>query len=184
MRSMILVVMVLVAITLSSVYLVATDAETSEEVMMSFLEELLTASPETYEELFKINIFDQLEVDTYVLNHYTHMATERMMKNIVGNATVGIASRVAYETNSKVTVDTIEITSAQTSDNKIYYNFTGVSRVTSIDSNEIYDYPLQGQIGLLIEDEVYKVDTLRLFTINLLDHRMRDIEQQEDLYQN
>ncbi len=173
MRNAIITLVAIVVIISSSFYLVISQEAKPEDLMKIFLEQLLTATPETYDEIFHINIFDQLEVDTYTIHTYSPIATDRLMLNIVANRIIGYSSEVAFRTNSNVTLDSLEITLTQTSDEKIYFDFKGTTRVTSIETLEIVDYPIVGQIGIKDVDGTYKVDTLKFYTIDLLDH-LRD----------
>jgi hypothetical protein len=170
MRNAIIVLTTILLIITSSFYLVAIQEPSPEDVMVTFLETLLVATPEKYDQIFHINIFDQLEVDTYTLDTYASMATDRMMISLVANRTVALSSEVAYKTNSYVSLRDLEITLTQESDHKTYFNFKGITRVTTIESSDFIDYPLVGQIGIVEVDGVLKVDALKLFTIKMLDH--------------
>lgn len=173
MKNTILTLILIIVLIASGIYLSKSQEDCPEEIMMSFLEELLTASPENYDEIYHINIFDQLDTDTYTIDTYASMATERMMVNMVANRTIGISSEVAYKSHSNVTLENLEITSTQESDEKVYFDFKAITKVKSIDTLEERDYPLVGQIGLKKMNDTFKVDTLKFYSIELLEHLMQ-----------
>lgn len=163
-------VILIIGIILIGIYFTSSKEKTPEEVATVFLEKLLTATPQTEGEIFEINIFNQLNVDTYIIENYSEIATERMMKYLYKNRIIGYSSKIAYNSNSNVTLNQLELASPQTSEGKIYYNFKGITKVTSIADGTVIEYPITGQLGLKLEDEVPKVDTLKFFSIKLLTH--------------
>jgi len=173
MRNKLILIVLTLLITVTSFYVVSSKETEPEEVMMIFLEKLLTATPETDDEIFHINIFGRLDIDTYTINNYSDIATERMMIYMLENRLIGYSSSVALETSSNINVQSVEITSTQTSDGKIYFDFKGVTKIVSTDTSEIFEYPIVGQIGIKSVDGVPKVDTCRFYTIELLDHPFR-----------
>lgn len=172
MKKTILAFSLIIALIASGIYLSNSQKDSPERLMRFFLEELLTASPEKYDEIYHINIFDQVDMDTYTIDTYSPMATERMMISLVANRTIGISSEVAYKSHSNVTLENLEITLTQESDEKIYFDFKATTKVTSIDTLEEVNYPLAGQIGIKKLDDTLKVDTLKFYTIELLEHLM------------
>lgn len=173
MRNMIITFAMIILIIVSSFCAVDLKVTTQEDVMMIYLDKLLTTTPETEEEIFHINIFGRLDIDTYIISNYSEIATERMMKYMLGNGLIGYSSGVAFKTNSNVNIKHIEITSTQTSDGKIYFDFKGVTEVVSVVNSESFEYPIVGQIGIKSVDGLSKVDTCRFFTIDLLDYPFR-----------
>ena len=177
MKKKMIAILLITLIIGSSVFFIYNEKhESPEELALIFLEQLLTATPYTQSEIFDINMFSQNDILSYIEINYSDMATERMMKNLYMNRYILLASDVALDSNSNVSLNDFKIILTQHSDEKVYFNFEGTTKVTSLDTGEEIIFPFTGQVGLTINDESPKVDTLRFFTITMLDHGIKAFE--------
>ncbi len=168
MRNMMITIFVIVLLIGTSIFLVyTTDENSPEDVMIIFLEDLLSATPEKQIMIYDIDRFDVKDIETYVYKNYTDIATQRMLDYLMRCRELTISSELSLDSNSNINVEDIKITYTQESDGKVYFNFEGRTRL--VDSNTLieYIYPFTGQIGLKDVEGKYKVDTLRFFTITL-----------------
>jgi len=171
MRNMIIAITIITLIIGSAIYTSSIEDEiSSEDIAILFINNLFTATPETYNDIYSNDGYD---IGPYVKDNIVNLVTDKMLVKLYANRDVTISSSIAMEYNANVTVENLELSNKQINENKEHYDFNGTIRITMTDTNESVDYPFSGQVGLVKENSDIRVFALRLFSINLIDHRSR-----------
>jgi len=144
----------------------------TESISLEFLGQLLSADPDTNSKISDDEIVNKTNIEKYISSNYSRIATEEMMKELYESNYIMLSSDIAEETNSKIIFDQIVITKKYNSEGRVYINFMGVTKVKSADSLDEFIYPLTGEIGLVEDRKIMKVDTLELFTNELINHKL------------
>lgn len=168
----ILITIVLIIMIGASIHFSDIDLEKlPEEIAFVFLEQLLSANPDSNSEISDTDVFNKTNIESYISLNYSSIATEKMMKDLYKNNYVMLSSDIAEDTNSNVKFYDMEITDKHNSDGQVSFNFRGATKVTSIDTLEEVSCLLTGEIALIKDNKNLKVDTLRIFTNELIDYK-------------
>lgn len=110
--------------------------KSSTDVLFMLFDQLLEATPDTKSEYFENEESSNANIESYISEKFSSIATERMMKNLYTNDYIMSSINFAEKTNSKVMFDSIEIINSRDSDEGEYYNFKGTTKVISQDTND------------------------------------------------
>lgn len=107
----ILITIVLIIMIGASIHFSDIDLEKSpEEIAFVFLEQLLSANPDSNSEISDTDVFNKTNIESYISLNYSSIATEKMMKDLYKNNYVMLSSDIALiKDNKNLKVDTLRI---------------------------------------------------------------------------
>lgn len=141
-----------------------------DQVITEFFSEYFYATPLTKSEIINLDDFKNDDVINYMSKKFAHTATEKLIQYLYNNGFYLVVSQKSYEYNVNIQLESLTYDLDIEDDKKNYYLFSGVVSITNDKTKDVEKANFNGQLGLLIENDNYKIDSIRFFTNDLLDY--------------